>query len=154
MIHTPLTNKAARFAYEAHHGYMDDFGLPYIFHPFHLAEQMADESTTCVALLHDLVEHTEVTFEMLEAEFPDYIVESVRRLTHEKDCDYLEYIRTLKMDPVAKTVKLADLKHNSDPDRAAGFEGFDEQGAILDRRRYATAMEILMDADVDCSDSD
>ncbi len=153
MIHTPLTNKAARFAYKAHHGHVDDFGLPYIFHPFHLAELMADETTTCVALLHDVVEHTDVTFEMLETEFPDYIVRSVRKLTHDKDCDYLEYIRSLMDDPVAKTVKLADLAHNSDPNRAAGLEGFDEHKATLDRERYAKAMEILMEIDADRCDS-
>ena len=40
MIYTPLTNKAMRLAYAAHQGQTDQAGLPYIFHPFHLAEQM------------------------------------------------------------------------------------------------------------------
>ena len=62
MIYTPLTNKAMRIAYEAHHGQLDASGQPYIFHPIHLAEQMEDEITACVALLHDVIEDTFVTF--------------------------------------------------------------------------------------------
>ena len=51
MIYTPLTQKAMLLAYDAHHGQLDKGGVPYIFHPIHLAEQMPDELTTCVALL-------------------------------------------------------------------------------------------------------
>ena len=58
MIYTPLTRKAMRIAYEAHHGQFDETGVPYVFHPFHVAEQMTDEITTCMALLHDVVEDT------------------------------------------------------------------------------------------------
>ena len=145
MIHTPLTNRALRFAYEAHHGRMDDFGLPYIFHPYHMAERMPDEATTCVALLHDTVEHTDVTFDDLEREFPPDIVASVRRLTHGRGDDYMEYVRNLRDDPVARTVKLADLEDNSDLSRAAGFEGFDLEGAERDRERYARARSLLLE---------
>ena len=147
MIHTPLTNKALRFAYKAHHGRMDDFGLPYIFHPYNMAEQMPDEITTCVALLHDTVEHTDVTFENLEEEFPKEVVDSVRRLTHGKGDDYMEYVRNLSSDPVARTVKLADLEDNSDLTRAAGFDGFDLEEAERDRERYARARTILLGPD-------
>ena len=38
MIYTPLTIKAMKFAYDAHHGQLDYNGVPYIFHPVHLAE--------------------------------------------------------------------------------------------------------------------
>ena len=53
MIYTPLTNKAMAIAYAAHQGQLDRCGQPYIFHPLHLAEQMADEESVCTALLHD-----------------------------------------------------------------------------------------------------
>ena len=69
MIYTPLTNRAMQIAYQAHHGQVDKSGLPYIFHPYHLAEQMEDEYTTCIALLHDVMEDTDVTREELAAEF-------------------------------------------------------------------------------------
>ena len=67
MIYTALTNKAMKLAYTAHHGQTDTGGLPYIFHPFHLAEQMTDEITVCVALLHDVVEDTPVTLDRYAA---------------------------------------------------------------------------------------
>ena len=55
MIYTALTNKAMRIAYQAHHGQLDYNAVPYIFHPIHLAEQMDDEYSCCVALLHDIL---------------------------------------------------------------------------------------------------
>ena len=54
MIYTALTKKAMKVAYEAHHGQTDRSGTPYIFHPFHVAEQMDDELSVCAALLHDV----------------------------------------------------------------------------------------------------
>lgn len=62
MIYTALTNRAVRIAYEAHAGQADKCGTPYMFHPYHLAEQMPDEITTCVALLHDVVEDTKPSY--------------------------------------------------------------------------------------------
>ena len=56
MIYTPMVNRALRLAYRAHAGQLDRGGVPYIFHPYHLAEQMDDERSICVALLHDVVE--------------------------------------------------------------------------------------------------
>ncbi|MBQ7225119.1 MAG: hypothetical protein IJX02_00790 [Clostridia bacterium] len=56
MIYTEMTKKALSLSFDAHKGQVDKSGMPYVFHPFHLAEQMADEDTTVVALLHDVVE--------------------------------------------------------------------------------------------------
>ena len=105
MIYTPLTVKAARIAYEAHHGQFDVCGMPYVFHPFHVAEQMTDEITTCMALLHDVVEDTDVTFEDLEREFPGEVVDAVRLLTHGRDVDYLDYVRAVRENPVENLKK-------------------------------------------------
>ena len=58
MIYTALTKKAMKVAYEAHHGQTDRSGTPYIFHPFHVAEQMDDELSVCTALLHDCLLYT------------------------------------------------------------------------------------------------
>ena len=68
MVYTKLTVKAMKIAYNAHHGQLDRSGAPYIFHPYHLAEQMNDEYTVCAALLHDTVEDTDMTIEELEKE--------------------------------------------------------------------------------------
>ena len=59
MIYTPLTIRAMQIAYDAHHGQLDYNGIPYIFHPVHLAESMDDEISCCAALLHDVVEAME-----------------------------------------------------------------------------------------------
>ena len=72
-------------AYAAHHGQTDKSGVPYIFHPYHVAEQMTDEFTTFVALLHDVVEDTSLTFEELEDQFPKEVLDALRLLTHEGD---------------------------------------------------------------------
>ena len=118
MVYTPLTIKAMKLAYAAHHGQTDKSGVPYIFHPYHVAEQMTDEFTTCVALLHDVVEDTGLTFKELEEQFPKEVLDALRLLTHEKGADYFEYVRAIKENSIAKAVKLADIAHNSDRDPA------------------------------------
>jgi (p)ppGpp synthase/HD superfamily hydrolase len=117
MIYTPLTKLAMQIAYNAHHGQQDKGGMPYIFHPYHLAEEMPDEYTTCAALLHDVVEDTLVTLDELAELFPLEVVQAVALLTHHKGTDYLEYVSAIKENPIARTVKLADLRHNSDISR-------------------------------------
>lgn len=118
MIYTELTRKAMKIAYEAHKDQTDKSGVPYIFHPIHVAEQMTDEMTTCVALLHDVVEDTDITFEQLMGTgFPNEVISALRLLTHDKSVPYSEYIEGIKGNPIATAVKLADLKHNSDPAR-------------------------------------
>lgn len=142
MIYTPLTNKALRFAYNAHHGQLDYNGIPYIFHPVRLAEAMDDEISCCAALLHDVVEDTPVTFEELEAEFPGEVVSVVRLLTHTDETDYYDYVRNIRTNPIAVKVKLADLEHNSDQTRCVGSDLTEVQLAYW-KRKYEKAREIL-----------
>lgn len=138
MIYTELTMKAMNVAYEAHHGQYDKGGVPYIFHPIHLAEEMDDEYSTCVALLHDTVEDTAVTLEELAKDFPREIIEAVDLLTHKDGVAYFDYVRAIASNPLAKKVKLADLRHNGDPGRISN------QGNAEKRRaKYAAARAIL-----------
>ncbi len=145
MIYTELTNKAMKIAYEAHHGQVDKGGIPYIFHPYHLAEQMDDEISTCAALLHDVVEDTNVTFEELENEFPPAVIEVLKLLTHEDDEDYYVYVSRLKDNPVARKIKLADIAHNSDQSRLVGTDKDNPKTREYFRKKYAKAIEILND---------
>ena len=144
MIYTELTIKAMKIAYAAHHGQVDKAGVPYVFHPLHLAEQMEDEVSCCAALLHDTVEDTSVTLEQLAAEFPDEVVEAVRLLTHESGADYYEYVRAIRGNPVAMKVKLADLDHNTDQSRFAGV-AVPEGMLGYFRDKYAKARAILLE---------
>ena len=145
MIYTKLTQKAMQIAYAAHHGQTDCNGMPYVFHPYHLAEQMDDEISCCVALLHDVAEDTEVTLDELAKNFPQEVIEALKLLTHEKDTDYFEYVRRIKGNPTAKKVKLADLAHNMDRSRIVdSFAVSDEK---LDKwdKKYSKAMKIIME---------
>lgn len=115
MIYTPLTKKALQIAFEAHKNQLDKAGLPYIYHPFHLAEQMDDELSICVALLHDVIEDSIYKLEdLIACGFPNEVIEAIKVLTHQKDVLYMDYIKKIKLNPLATKVKLADLYHNSD----------------------------------------
>jgi len=147
MIYTPLTNKALCFAYDAHHGQLDYNGIPYIFHPVHLAEAMDDEISCCAALLHDVVEDTPVTLEALSQEFPAEVVEIIALLTHEETAEhdqesYWQYIRKIAGNPIAKKVKLADIAHNSDQTRCTGV-GLPPEKLAWWMQKYQKAKEIL-----------
>ena len=142
MIYTPLTKKAMVWAYNAHHGQLDKSGTPYIFHPIHLAEQMDDEISCCVALLHDTVEDTDVTLEDLAKAFPKEVVEAVALMTHAEGVDYFDYVRAIKTNPVATKVKLADLAHNGDQSRCAGSDVPESRLAAW-KEKYAKAKAIL-----------
>ncbi len=143
MIYTPLTKKATRLAYTAHHGQVDKAGIPYIFHPMHLAEQMDDELSCVCALLHDVVEDTAVTMEELAVDFPAEVIRVLKLLTHGDNEDYFDYVRRLKDDPIAKKVKLADLAHNCDQSRVTGT--LSEEKLLYFRQKYQKAKELLME---------
>ena len=140
MLYTPLTKKALKLCFEAHKEQTDKSGLPYVFHPFHLAEQMPDENTTVTALLHDVVEDTQYTLDDLrELDFPEAVLDAVALMTHDESVPYLAYVANMKSNPIARTVKLADLRHNSDLSR------LDEADAAALKRveKYRRAMALL-----------
>lgn len=142
MIYTRFTKLALNIAYKAHEGQMDRSGIPYIFHPYHVAEQMTDEITTCIALLHDVVEDTDMTIEDIAAYgFPPEVIEGVRHMTHEEGVDYFDYVREIKNDPYARRVKLADLEHNSDTSRMDELSERDMKRL----EKYSRAKKMLLD---------
>ena len=139
MIYTSNTKKAINIAYNAHMGQYDRFGIPYIFHPMHVAESMDTEEECIVAILHDVVEDTDVKFEELEKDFSSNIIEALKLLTHIKTVPYEEYILNLKDNPIARKVKLADLKHNSDTTRLEHLLPED----IERNKKYERAIKVL-----------
>ena len=142
MVYTELTCKAMKIAYTSHHGQLDKNGIPYIFHPIHLAEQMNDEYSCCVALLHDTIEDTDITLESLRKEFPHEVTDAIRLLTHDDCMDYFEYVRAIKDNPIAKKVKLADLTHNSDQTRCVA-SNIPKARLNAWAEKYAKAKQIL-----------
>ena len=143
MLYTELTNQALRLAYKAHHGQIDKSGIPYIFHPLHLAEQMKDEVSVCVAILHDVLEDTDVTEEELASIFPESVMEPLKLLTRKRDTDYFAYIEKIKENPVAAAVKLADLEHNMDQSRFAGCDQVSTDQLKKRQNKYSRAKKIL-----------
>lgn len=139
MVYTANTEKAMKIAYEAHHGQVDKAGVPYIFHPIHLAEQMDTEEECIVALLHDVVEDTNITFEQLEKEFSPTVIEALKLLTHDKSTDYMEYVKEIKHNPIARKVKVADLWHNYDITRMKKITKKD----LKRREKYEDAIHFL-----------
>ena len=141
MLYTPLTKRALTICFEAHKNQKDKSDAPYVFHPFHLAEQMQTESEVCVALLHDVVEDTQLTGDDLRAAgMPDDIVEAVELLTHDASEPYMDYVARIAQNPLAARVKRADLTHNSDLSR---FDGEPSERDMERREKYLKAISLL-----------
>ena len=118
MCFTELTKKALVISFNAHKEQIDKSGMPYVYHPYRIAEQMEDEYTTCVALLHDVIEDTDITIDVLRNEdFPQEVLDAVALMTHDDDTPYFDYIKRIKTNPIATAVKLADLQDNSNYER-------------------------------------
>lgn len=118
MIYSEAVKKAMVVSYVAHTGMVDRGGAMYFFHPLHVAEQMTTEDSTVAALLHDVVEDTDFTMDDLARYgFKKEVLDALVLLTHDPDVPYLEYVAKLKSNRIAREVKLADLRHNSDISR-------------------------------------
>ena len=141
MLYTNATKTAMRICYDAHAGQVDKAGLPYVFHPFHLAEQMDTEHEVCAALLHDVMEDTDTTADdLVAAGIPREYVATCLKLRHDPGVPYTDYVAALKDDPVARRVKIADLTHNSDLTR------LDHEPTEADLQRlekYQAALRLL-----------
>lgn len=140
MIYTKLTKTALKICFNAHKEQVDKSGIPYVFHPFHIAEQMTDEYSTAAALLHDVIEDSNITFDELKIYgIPDNVIDAIKLLTYNNNMPYLEYIKKIKDNQTAKEVKLADLKHNIDFTRLDDITADD----IQRNKKYAAAISIL-----------
>lgn len=146
MLYTKLTKKALRICFDAHRDQVDKSGLPYVFHPFHVAEQMETEEEICTALLHDVLEDTPMTREELGREgFPQSVLDALTLLTRDPAVPYMEYIAAVKENALARRVKLADLAHNSDSGRLDRLTEKD-----LKRLKKYSAARAVLEAEQDC----
>ena len=141
MINTKLTRLASKIAYKAHEGQTDKAGVPYIFHPIHIAEQMDSEESCVVALLHDVIEDSNITLEILSKYFNDDIITALRVLTKKENDDYLMYIKRVKTNKLATKVKIKDLEHNRDLTRLDEVTDKDRKRSL----KYWEAIRYLED---------
>ena len=142
-----VISKSADIARAAHEGQVDKAGVPYIEHPLAVAQQAAaiskgDPAVIAAAWLHDVVEDTDWTIEaLLGAGIPAEVVQLVDAVTRLPDEGYLaDFIpRIIAAGRKAVLLKLADIWHNTHPDRA---------GSLPEhlRMRYETAHRMLTDA--------
>ncbi|MCY6372639.1 GTP pyrophosphokinase [Clostridium ganghwense] len=110
-----LLSKAIIIATKAHEGVTDKGGHPYILHPLRVMTKMNDDISRIVAVLHDTVEDTDITFEYLRKEgFSEEIVNAINSVTRRENETYMEFVSRCKQNAIGKKVKLADIEDNSD----------------------------------------
>lgn len=138
----PTIERAREIATEAHAGQRDKAGADYVTHPLRVAAAVEGETRKIVALLHDVVEDNPAwPLSRLEAEgFSTDILAAVDAMTRREDEDYFDFVRRAAADPLARRVKIADLRDNSDRTRLkAPITGKDEQRLA----KYQTALAMI-----------
>ena len=132
--------EAIALAVRAHQRQKDKAGAPYILHPLRLMLRMDSEPAMMVAVLHDVVEDSQITLENLrELGFPETVVTAVDSLTRRAEESYEAFIDRVKLNPLARKVKLADLEDNMDLRRLHHVTDRDQQRW----ERYAKAKKAL-----------
>ena len=125
MIYTEQTKKAMKLCFEAHKDQVDKCGMPYVFHPYHLAEQMTDEDTITAALLHDVVEDTDYTLEDLEKLYYDAVGEEMAKFYRPPQGIYsesnLKMAKELGYQTVFWSLAYADWNNEAQPTREQAF---------------------------------
>ena len=137
-------SKAIRITSQVFEDKLDRGGNPYILHCLHVMNEVKHlgEEAMISAVMHDVIEDTEVTFDDLYNEgFSQEVLLILQLLTHRKGTDYMAYIKALSVHPIAKEIKKADLRHNSDITRLKGVRQKD-----FDRlEKYSRAYLYLTD---------
>ena len=141
MFYSEKVKKAALIAYNAHKDQSDKGGYPYIMHPIHIAEQMETEDETIAALLHDVIEDTDIGFDYFKKEgFSDTVINCLKILTKDPNEDYMDYIRKIKKTGgIALKIKKADMAHNMIAERISKKIQSDESRM----EKYRAAFDIL-----------
>lgn len=144
MTSPDLLEKAIRIAVDAHRGQKDRTGAPYILHPMHLMAAVDTDTEKIVAILHDVVEDTDWTFERLAGEgFSEEILDALKCVTKNEGEAYEDFVKRSATNKIARRVKLADLEHNMDARRLSNVTEKD-----VDRlKKYVSAWRFLKDLD-------
>ena len=131
---------ALAIAKKAHAGQVDKAGVDYIKHPIYVASQVTTEQEKAVALLHDVLEDSDITVaDLLAYGLSNEVVTAVQTLTKKKGQSYQDYLEKVKSNNLARVVKLADLKHNSDLSRLKTVSNTDYERV----KKYKNAIRYL-----------
>jgi (p)ppGpp synthase/HD superfamily hydrolase len=111
----PTIEDAIVLAVRVHRGQVDKVGAPYLLHPLRVMSAMHTHAERIVAVLHDVVEDSDCTLaDLAAAGYPPVVVEAVDALSRRSGEDYSDYVARLKLNPLARRVRLRDLEHNMD----------------------------------------
>lgn len=135
-----MLEKAILIALEAHRGQVDKGGEPYILHPLRVMLAMKRECEKIAAVLHDVVEDSVWTLGMLKVQdFSDEVLDAVGALTRRSGESYSDFINRVGLNSIAREVKIADLKDNSDLSRIQNPSEVD----FVRRDKYEGALRTL-----------
>jgi len=141
-----LISKVITLAVEAHDGQTDKVGDPYIFHPLRVMMDCNTLTEKIVAVLHDIVEDTDITFEDIRALFSSdqtlgrTVVDAVDAMTKRDGEKYEDYLLRVKQNPIALSVKLSDIQDNISPKRQ---ERLSIENRTMLQKKYEKALLFL-----------
>lgn len=129
MLYSQNIKKAVNIAFKAHEGQYDKGGYPYIMHPLHLAEDMTTEDEVITALLHDVLEDSEISLDFIKKQgFSEDVTNALVSLTRREYEEYSDYIKRIKnTGGIALNVKKADLRHNMTLERLENLTEKDKE---------------------------
>ncbi|RYF02610.1 MAG: HD domain-containing protein [Oxalobacteraceae bacterium] len=138
---SPL-DRAITLAVAAHEGQVDKGGTPYILHPLRVMLRQTEIAHRIVAVLHDVVEDSDVTLDTIRADHGDTIAEAIDALTKREGESYDDFIRRCAMNVIARDVKRTDIEDNLDLSRLSTISDHDQERA----HKYRRALALLNDA--------
>ncbi len=135
-----LLDLAVELATKYHQNQFDKGGNPYINHPLAVMNRLDTVEEKIVGVLHDIVEDTEITFDDLrEHGFPEKIIAGIDSVTRREGEERGAFIYRAKLNQLGRSVKIADLKENSDLSRIPNPQEKDYQRA----EKYEREIRIL-----------
>ena len=137
-----LIEKSLEIALRAYAGKTDKAGREYILHPLRVMAKMQTDLERSVALLHDVIEDSDITAEqLLDEGIPAEIVEAVQYLSKQENEEYLDFVVRAKKNRLAAKVKIADIEDNIDILRLSSLNEQD----LARIRRYHSAWHLLQE---------
>ena len=106
-------HKAITIACEAHQGQSSINGEPYILHPLRLLIKAKSNEERIIAILHDVIEKTNISLlDLKNKGFDQNIISSIDSLSRRRGESYIEYIERLMQNKISVKIKLLDLADN------------------------------------------
>ena len=130
-------------SYKTHQGQLDKGGMAYYKHPVRIAKNFKDKKLKILALLHDVLEDGDINILDLNKNFSSDVLEALTAITRDINTEYMDYIKTVAKNQMARAVKIADLKDNMDLTRLKIIKAND----IKRTYKYLEALNYLITID-------